>query len=80
MKTLESYLSDFLSATADKYYLDANSFTYVSDCHNTVSWIDHVYTNVILLPQLKDFAVLYDVNNLSVIIDHLALPLMLSQL
>ena len=26
-----------------------------------VSWIDHVYTNETLLPQLKDFTVLYDV-------------------
>ena len=30
---------------ADNSLLNSESFKYVSDCHNTTSWIDHVFTN-----------------------------------
>lgn len=44
---------------ADQCLLDANSFTYVSDCHNTTSWIDHVFVNYSLLQLIDDMSVDY---------------------
>jgi exonuclease III len=60
-RVTELYLNDFHGISADRYYLDQNSFTYVSDCHDTVSWIDHVIVNEFIMPRLKNFTVLYDV-------------------
>ena len=45
----------------DSQCLDDDSFTFVSDCHNTTSWIDHVFTNTSLLPVFQDMSVIYDV-------------------
>ena len=44
---------------ADEYFMDPNSFTYISDCHNTTSWIDHVITTQNLLSSIS--------NNVSII-------------
>ena len=52
-KTTDLHLNEFRGISADKYYLDADSFTYVSDCHNTAAWIDHVTVNEMILSRLK---------------------------
>ena len=59
-KIIDSYLSVFPSVSADKYYLDPSNFTFVSDCHGTVSWVDHVIVNQALTSSLSNFSVLYD--------------------
>ena len=46
---------------ADNSLLNSESFTYVSDCHNTTSWIDHVFTNASLYSIIQDMSVSYDV-------------------
>ena len=35
-------LSSHCAVLADQTLLNADSFTYVSDCHNMTSWIDHI--------------------------------------
>ena len=46
---------------ADNSLLNSESFTYVSDYHNTTSWIDHVFTNASLYSIIRDMSVSYDV-------------------
>ena len=46
---------------ADDSLLNSESFTYVSDCHYTTSWIDHVFTNASLYSIIHDMSVSYDV-------------------
>jgi len=60
-RVTESYLNEFRGISADRYHLAENSFTYVSDCHDTVSWIDYVIVNEVIVPRLIDFTILYDV-------------------
>ena len=45
----------------DLNLLDDNSFTYVSDCHSSTSWIDHVIVNDGLASVISHMSVLYDV-------------------
>jgi len=47
--------------SADNRYLNQDSFTSLSDCHNTTTWIDHVFTNVSLLPVFQDMSVSYGI-------------------
>jgi len=47
--------------SADNRYLNQDSFTYLSDCHNTTTWIDHVFPNVSLLPVFQDMSVSYGI-------------------
>ena len=46
---------------ADLRLLEQNSFTYVSDCHNTVSWIDHIIINDALFEILHDVYIDYGI-------------------
>jgi len=45
----------------DLNLLDDDSFTYVSDCHSSTSWIDHVIVNDGLASEISRMSVLYDV-------------------
>ena len=45
---------------ADTHFLSKNSFTYVSDYHYTVSWLDHSFANQYLVDVLVEFSILYD--------------------
>ena len=53
-------LDDHLAIVVDEYALGASSFTYVSDSHNTTSWLDHVLTNQNMLSYMSNLSVLYD--------------------
>lgn len=53
-------LSCHNAVSADEQLLDKDSFTYISDSHATVSWLDHVFINAPLLSTITDFEVLYD--------------------
>ena len=44
---------------ADEMLLAKHSFTYVSDCHSTVSWLDHVIVNRYLFSKISNFNILY---------------------
>jgi Endonuclease-reverse transcriptase len=59
-KTIMKALDDHLAIVVDEYALDASSFTYVSDSHNTTSWLDHVLTNQNMLSYMSNLSVLYD--------------------
>lgn len=43
----------------DQLMLNPSSFTYVSDCHNTTSWIDHILVNHNLLDSISEVRVQY---------------------
>lgn len=60
-KTVMKTLDDHHVVLVDEYALDASSFTYVSDGHNTTSWIDHVLMNQSLLSFVSNMSVLYDI-------------------
>jgi len=54
-------LSSHCPTIVDLNLLDDDSFTYVSDCHNSTSWIDHVIVNDGLASEISRMSVLYDV-------------------
>ena len=60
-KSIMKALDDHHAVLADEYALHPGSFTYVSDSHNTTSWIDHVLTNQCMLSFLSNMSVLYDI-------------------
>lgn len=53
-------LSDYNVKCADQTYLLPDSFTYVSDVHNTTSWLDHVLVNSQLLNNIDNMCVNYN--------------------
>jgi hypothetical protein len=57
---IDTYLRVFPSVSADKYHLGSDNFTFISDCHGTVSWVDHIIVNQALITSLTNFSVLYD--------------------
>ena len=59
-KSIMKALDDHHAVLADEYVLNPGSFTYVSDSHNTTSWIDHVLTNQCMLSCLSNMSILYD--------------------
>lgn len=59
-KMFMDILSRHNAVSADEHFLDKDSFTYISDSHATVSWLDHVYINAPLLSAVSDLKVLYD--------------------
>lgn len=54
-------LSSHCVMLADQQLLNADSFTYVSDCHNTTSWIDHILVNRGLIQAVTKAHVQYNV-------------------
>jgi len=60
-KTVMKAFDDHHVVLVDEYALDASSFTYASDSHNTTSWIDHVLTNQWLLSFVSNMSVLYEI-------------------
>ena len=44
----------------DELNLSDDSYTYVSDCHNTTSWIDHILINKNLCNVISDVSVFYN--------------------
>ena len=60
-KTVMKALDAHHAVLVDEYALDASSFTYVSDSHNTTSWIDHVLANQCILSSMSNMCVLYDI-------------------
>jgi hypothetical protein len=52
-------LYDYNAILADEIYLDSHSFTFISDCHNTASWLDHVIVNRQLMYTLNCFWIQY---------------------
>ena len=53
--------SSHFHTIVDLNLLDDDSFTYVSDCHSSTSWIDHVIVNDGLASEISRMSVLYDV-------------------
>jgi len=56
----EGVLSIVFTADFSAFVMDANSFTYVSDCHRTTSWLDRVPVNHSLFNAISGMAVEYD--------------------
>jgi exonuclease III len=60
-KFILNSLAHHNATIADEHTMDSSSFTYISDCHNTTSWIDHVITNQNMLSSVSNMSVLYGV-------------------
>ena len=73
-----NYLSDFINTNeltcADKCMLPGDSFTYVSDCHGSTSWLDHCMTSKNVHSSVQNLDILYEHNVTS---DHLPVTLSL---
>ena len=45
---------------ADRLLLQPDSFTYISDMHNTTSWLDHYVVNRQILCAIENMSIEYD--------------------
>jgi len=54
-------LNSHCPTIVDLNLLEGDSFTYVSDCHSSTSWIDHVIVSDGLAGEISQMSVLYDV-------------------
>lgn len=52
-------LHAYNAVLAYEIYLDSHSFTFVSDCHNTTSWLDNVIVHCQLMSALNCFLIQY---------------------
>lgn len=59
--TLSSFLSDLQVSCLDMTELPQDTFTYVSDCWNTTSWLDHCVCTADLVEVVSDLSVDYGV-------------------
>ena len=58
---LQRFCDDNSFVMSDVALLPHDSYTYVSDTHNTVSWLDHCMSTMDMHQCISDFKVLYDI-------------------
>ena len=69
-KELKKFCGDEMLSLSDSTWCDSKSFTFYSEAHQTVSWIDHCICNSNLHSAITDISILYNY----VSSDHCTLP------
>ena len=65
-KLLNSFCAEYSYLISDKLLLPADTFTYVSDCHGSTTWIDHCLSSASFHQAIQNMTVLQDI----IISDH----------
>jgi len=59
-KELKKFCGDEMLSISDSTWCDSKSFTFYSEAHQTVSWIDHCICNSNLHSAITDISILYN--------------------